>query len=252
MTISISGNRLSASISVKRFGTSDARNLDRHRPAAGPVEFGQNDALPGAEQHARIADLQRQGLTHHHPAQVRIGVLALAVGVARIVMAPIHFSRHYIFQKALHVVQQGVLPLVEKNGGGGMERLEMDNPVANAALADDLIDAVGDVDQLRAIARDPVEHPVKDLEPTRQRPGLFRYYFNFRDLFRDLRVRTHARSFTTIYDYNKRGQANDKRINRQQGQLFGNAGRGLVAGWLGRLPLLGAPRAEMNIYQRIG
>src|SRR3982074_3541700 len=35
-------------------------------------------------------------------------------------------------------------------------------------------------------------------------------------------------------------------------QLFGNAGRGFLAGWLGRLPLLGAPRAEMNIYQRIG
>ena len=35
-------------------------------------------------------------------------------------------------------------------------------------------------------------------------------------------------------------------------QLFGNAGRGLLAGWLGRLPLLGAPRTEMNIYQRIG
>src|SRR5260370_22048465 len=35
-------------------------------------------------------------------------------------------------------------------------------------------------------------------------------------------------------------------------QLFGNAGRGLMAGWLGRLPLLGAPRTEINIYQRIG
>jgi len=35
-------------------------------------------------------------------------------------------------------------------------------------------------------------------------------------------------------------------------QLFGNAGRGFLAGWLGRLPVLGAPRAEANIYQRIG
>ena len=35
-------------------------------------------------------------------------------------------------------------------------------------------------------------------------------------------------------------------------QLFGNAGKGFLAGWLGRLPVLGAPRAETNIYQRIG
>src|SRR5437868_14333486 len=35
-------------------------------------------------------------------------------------------------------------------------------------------------------------------------------------------------------------------------QLFGNAGKGLLAGWLGRLPVLGAPRTEANIYQRIG
>src|SRR3984893_5356628 len=35
-------------------------------------------------------------------------------------------------------------------------------------------------------------------------------------------------------------------------QLFGNAGRGFLAGWLGRLPVLGAPRTETNIYQRIG
>jgi D-glucosaminate-6-phosphate ammonia-lyase len=35
-------------------------------------------------------------------------------------------------------------------------------------------------------------------------------------------------------------------------QLFGNASRGFLAGWLGRLPILGAPRAESNIYQRIG
>jgi D-glucosaminate-6-phosphate ammonia-lyase len=35
-------------------------------------------------------------------------------------------------------------------------------------------------------------------------------------------------------------------------RLFGNAGRGILAGWLGRLPVLAAPRAEANIYQRIG
>src|SRR5258706_2865390 len=35
-------------------------------------------------------------------------------------------------------------------------------------------------------------------------------------------------------------------------QLFGAAGRSFVAGLIARLPVLGAPRAEPNIYQRIG
>ena len=35
-------------------------------------------------------------------------------------------------------------------------------------------------------------------------------------------------------------------------QLFGSAGRGVLAGWLGRIPVLAAARAESNIYQRIG
>src|SRR5258708_29300533 len=35
-------------------------------------------------------------------------------------------------------------------------------------------------------------------------------------------------------------------------QLFGAAGQGFLAGLIGRLPVLGAPRAETNIYERIG
>src|SRR5437879_13539826 len=35
-------------------------------------------------------------------------------------------------------------------------------------------------------------------------------------------------------------------------QLFGATGKGFLAGLLGRLPVLAAPKAESNIYQRIG
>ena len=35
-------------------------------------------------------------------------------------------------------------------------------------------------------------------------------------------------------------------------QLFGAAGQGFLAGLLAKLPVLGAPKAENNIYQRIG
>src|SRR5687767_9092269 len=65
---SISGSRLSASSNVKRLGiwVSDAGNLNRHGTAAWAVEFGQDDALPGAEQHGGIAHLQAKALPHHH------------------------------------------------------------------------------------------------------------------------------------------------------------------------------------------
>src|SRR5580658_103952 len=70
------GMRLCASGRVKRLAMSNfddpalyARHLNRERPAAGPVELGQDNALPGAEQHRRITDLQAEALTHNHPAQ---------------------------------------------------------------------------------------------------------------------------------------------------------------------------------------
>src|SRR5215510_5369507 len=42
------------------------------------------------------------------------------------------------------------------------------------------------------------------------------------------------------------------RLVSNRRQLFGAAGRGFLAGLLGRLPVLGAPKAETNIYRRIG
>src|SRR5882672_6371043 len=87
MIVSISGRRLSASRRVNRLGIwpSDARNLHRHGAASRTVEFGQNDALPGAQQHAGVAHLQGKRLAHDHSAQVRVRVLTLAIGIARIV-----------------------------------------------------------------------------------------------------------------------------------------------------------------------
>src|SRR5713101_3516863 len=68
MLCSISGSRRSASARVKRlamrvearqhFVVLNARHLDGHRTAARTVKLGQDDALPGAQQHGGIADLQ--------------------------------------------------------------------------------------------------------------------------------------------------------------------------------------------------
>src|SRR5580658_900007 len=69
------GMRLCASGRVKRLAMSNvddpalyAGHLNRERPAAGPIELCQDNALPSAEQHRRITDLQTEALTHNHSA----------------------------------------------------------------------------------------------------------------------------------------------------------------------------------------
>src|SRR5207247_3569102 len=126
----------------------------------------------------------------------------LAIGMKRIVMAPIRFPRHHILEKALHVLQQGILPLVQEYRGGGVQRLQMDDAVAHAALADDLIDAVRDVDELHPVIGDPVQHPVEHLESPRiwrhgsgRSSGVIRRYLDFGDLG----IRTHRRSLAKRY-----------------------------------------------------
>src|SRR5215510_10230256 len=100
---STSGRRRCAWSSVKRLdmpGASDTGDLDRDRPAARAIELRQDDALPGSEQHARIAYLQAQALPHDHAAQMRIGILALAIGKIGIVVPPGLLAIDQIFQKA--------------------------------------------------------------------------------------------------------------------------------------------------------
>src|SRR5579872_1381025 len=96
------GIRLSASARVNRFampGGLHAGNLDRHRAAARSIEFGQNDALPGAQKHGGIADLEAETLPHDHAAQMRIGVLAFAIGIIWIVVPPRRLAGHQIVEE---------------------------------------------------------------------------------------------------------------------------------------------------------
>src|SRR5437870_2667809 len=138
-----SGSRRCASACVKRLaieGRLDARHLNRHRPAARSVEFGEDDALPRAQQHGRVANLEAEALPHHHSAQMRIGVLALAIGVVRIVVPPRVLTADELLQKTLHVVEKRVLPLVDENRRGGVQRLKVHDAVTYAALPDNLVD----------------------------------------------------------------------------------------------------------------
>jgi len=59
-------------------------------------------------------------------------------------------------------MQQRVLPLVDEDGRRRVQRLQMHQPVLDSALAHDLVDAVGDVEQLHPVVRNPVEDAAKD------------------------------------------------------------------------------------------
>src|SRR5579871_1592638 len=160
------GMRLWASGRVKRFGMLglDAGHLHGHGSAARPVELSQNNALPGPQKDHRIAHLQTEALPHDHATQVRVGIFAFAIGIFRVIMPPGILAVNQIVQKVLDVVQQCVLPFIDEDGCRGMQRLQVHDAVANPALAHDLVDSIGDVDQLHALVGDPIHHTIEDFD----------------------------------------------------------------------------------------
>jgi len=83
-------------------------------------------------------------------------------------MAPVGVRVDQLVQELFDVVQQSVLPLIDEDGRGGMQRLQVHHAVADPALAHDVVDAIGHVDQLHAIVGDPIYDAVKNLK-TRHR-----------------------------------------------------------------------------------
>src|SRR5258708_30609334 len=150
MALSTSGRSLSACCSVKyriiRYTScSNPRGLNGQRPAAGSVEFREDDALPGAQQHHRVPHLETESLAHEHAAHVRIRVAALAIRVLRIVVAIVVVAVDDALEEGPDIVQEGVLPLVQEQRRRGVQGLEGHQAVANAAFTNDVVDAVGDI-----------------------------------------------------------------------------------------------------------
>lgn len=158
----------------------DARDLDGKRTAARTIELCQDNTLPGTQQYGRIADLQTQGLSHQHAAQVGVRIASFAVRVLRIVVAPIAISVNQAVQKCADVVEQSVLPFVDEDGRGGVQGLQMYDAIADAAFADNLVDAVGDVDQLHPLIGNPIDDAVEDLKTGRSVRRLGRNCYSFR------------------------------------------------------------------------
>src|SRR5580700_5464363 len=67
----------------------DAENLHLDRTVAGTVELGETDGLPITQGEFAVAHRDRKRVAQHHRAQMRIGVLAIALGEFRIVVPPV-------------------------------------------------------------------------------------------------------------------------------------------------------------------
>ncbi len=74
-----------------------------------------------------------------------VGITAFAIGVLRIVVAIVDASVHHLLEEPLHVVQECVLPLINEDSGGGVQSLQMNETIADAALTDDFIDTLSHV-----------------------------------------------------------------------------------------------------------
>src|SRR5262245_21543613 len=62
-------------------------NLDRDLSLSRPVQLGEDDRLEAAEREVAVVDADRDAAADQRRPQVRVGVAALAVGEARIVVA---------------------------------------------------------------------------------------------------------------------------------------------------------------------
>src|SRR5512132_3663208 len=83
-----------------------ADDLDRQVAVAGPVELRRDDGLELAEHQLALAHGEGQGVAEKCGLQVRVSVVAIAVGVVGVVVAPIVPGAHDLLEHRLHVVQE--------------------------------------------------------------------------------------------------------------------------------------------------
>src|SRR5262245_31694443 len=133
-------NGLFASVSAGRIiltFTSGSRGVlqiahddDRKAAIARAVELDEEDALPGAEPEAAVHDVQARGCREDKGPAVRVAVDALIQGqvdraAGRVVAIAAAGRRHEV-ERRLEIGQQQRLVLVHDDGGGRVQRLDVD------------------------------------------------------------------------------------------------------------------------------
>src|SRR5581483_2053895 len=125
-----------------------ADDLDLEPPLPRAVELGQDDALVLAQQGLPLRDAERDRPPEQDRSEVGMAVGAVAVGVAGIVVEVAIPPGDELLQDDAQVVDQRRLELVDEDGHRGVERIHDEHAVPDARSPDDLLDVLGDVQEL--------------------------------------------------------------------------------------------------------
>src|SRR5438105_1120623 len=101
-----------------------ADDLDRDVALPRSVELREDDGLEPSEGELAVVDAEGDGAPQDGRAQVRVGVAALAVGEARVVVAIAAALGDEAFSQALEIVHQCALELVDEDRAGGVQRVD--------------------------------------------------------------------------------------------------------------------------------
>src|SRR6267142_402834 len=142
-----------------------ADHLDGDLALPGAVELREDDRLEAAERQLAVVEADRDGAPEQRGAQVAVGVAALAVREARVVVAIAPALGHQLLDEPLEVVDEGALELVDEERAGGVERVDEGDPRRDGELLDGLPHELGDVRDLGAFLTTQRERGVENLHP---------------------------------------------------------------------------------------
>src|SRR5215470_3611606 len=101
-----------------------AHDLELELPVARAIELGDDDALELTEQNLAVGHRQRDGAAQKRCAKVRMGVGAIAVRMARVIVTVPVATRNQLLQHRADVVQECRLELVDEDSDRRMEGID--------------------------------------------------------------------------------------------------------------------------------
>src|SRR5262249_25274124 len=81
----------------------DAHDLHVNFAIVWPVEFREKNLLPLTELEMSVFDWDREAVSHHDRAQVRISILTVTIGEVRIVVFVVNAARNDLLEHHPHI-----------------------------------------------------------------------------------------------------------------------------------------------------
>src|ERR1044072_8457688 len=100
---------------LKPLSRSDSKYLHEYLALIRPVELGKDHALPLTQHGAALRNRDRKAVADNDGAKVRTRMVAVTVGVFRVVVLIISLSRYYLLDHCFHVCEQRILPFIHQD-----------------------------------------------------------------------------------------------------------------------------------------